>query len=231
MTRRLLAAVSIACISLSSLVAEDQPQIAYRILSGYLAKEEAEGERGKHGAGIAFATIGGTLIAGGAVTYFAGDMIGESFFGGPMDREIRTNVSLGLGIGGLASTAIGAGILAAKPRDFDMEYAEVFAETDAQVREALAVAALKDLSIKGKKNRMVSAITNLAVPLVYGAARAGMNAVEGKPWNEDIFGGFYWSAWNLASGFGSLFGTSEEERLYEKYLAGRDALYGDRASR
>jgi hypothetical protein len=228
MKRRIVCALLIF-ISILALAAEDQPQIGYRILSGYLTKKEADGDRGRKGVGIGFATTGGLLIAGAATTYFAGDWIGESLFSGAMDPEIKTNVSLGLGIGGLAASAIGAGILAAKPRDWTLEYAEVFAETDQQVREALAVAALKDLAIKGKKERMTGAISNLAVPIVFGAARASINIAKGKAWYMDILDGIYWSPWSVVSGLTSLFGTSEEERLYEKYLAGRDALYGDRA--
>ena len=224
----LLLALSLAASLASPLFAEEEPQLAYRILTGYFDKQAVEGERGRKGAGTAFTSIGGTLLAGAGVTYFAGDYIGEGFFGGPMDPEIKNNVALGLGIGGLATTAIGVGLLRAKPHDPAVEYAEVFQEDDAQVREALAVAALKDLSIKGKKRRMTNAVSNLAVPLAYALVKAGMNVAEGKAWNDHISGGFYWGVWNVSSGLTSLFGTTEEERLYEKYLAGREALYGDR---
>ena len=228
MTRKIFATVLIALLSLAILAAEDQPQIGYRILSGYLDKKEAEGDRGRRGAGTAFSATGGLLLAGAATTYFAGDAIGENLFGGPMDPEIKMNVSLGLGIGGVAASAIGVGILASKPKDWTLEYAEVFEERDAQVREALAVAALKDLAIEGKRNRMIGAISNLAVPIAFGIVRSSINVAEGKDWHENIFKGIYFSPWSVISGLTSLFGTSEEERLYEKYLAGRDALYGDR---
>ena len=231
MSRRILSALLILVTAAAGLAAEEEPQIAYRILSGYLVKEEADAKIGNKIAGTILCSTGGLLIAGAGATWFAGDWIGDRYFGGPMDPDIKVNVSLGLGIGGLATTVVGAGLLSAKPRDRDEEYAEVFAENDAKVREALAVAALKDLAIQGKKRRMTSAVSNLAVPIVYGLVRAGMNAVQGDPWNKDLFDGFYWNAWNVASGLSDIFGTTEEERLYDKYLAGRDALYGDRPAR
>jgi len=228
MKRRLTALLFAAALALPTLAAEEEPQIGYRILSGYIERKQIEGDRGRRGAGTFFTATGGILLAGAATTYFAGDQIGESLFDGPMDPTIRNNLSLGLGIGGAATLALGAGILASKPHDWNLEYAEVFEESDAQIREALAVAAIKDLAIKGKKTRMVSAVTNLAVPLIYGAVRASINLSDRKDWYDGISEGLTWSAWNVASGIGSLFGTSEEERLYEKYQAGRDALYGDR---
>jgi hypothetical protein len=230
--RHRIVCVLLILASAIGVAAEDQPQIAYRILSGYIDKKEAESESGRRIGGTILTSVGGSLLVAGGITYFAGDYLAENVFGGgPMDPEVKRNVSLGLGIGGLGAMGIGAGILAAKPHDFDVDYAEVFAESDSQVREALAVAALKDLAIRGKKDRMVSAISNLAVPLLWGAIRAGMNSIEGRPWDDKLFDNFYWSAGSIASGVASIVSQSEEERLYEKYLAGRDALYGDRVTR
>jgi len=224
--------VLLILIAALGLAADEQPQIAYRILSGYIDKKEAESENGRRIGGGIMSSIGGALLVAGGITYFAGDYIAENVFdAGPMDLELKRNVSLGLGIGGLGALGVGAGILASKPHDFDVDYAEVYAESDSQIREALAVAALKDLAIRGKRDRMVGAVSNLAVPLLWSFIRAGMNAIEGKAWNDHLFDNFYWSAGSIASGVGSIISRSEEERLYEKYLAGRDAIYGDRVTR
>lgn len=216
-------------LSLGILSAQEQPEIAYRILNGYVDKREADGGGGKKIGGTIMVAVGGLMLAGAGTVWFAGDAIAESAgHSGGMNPDTKFGVTLGVGIGGLALTGAGAGVLFSKPHDYRKEYAEVFTEADHQVREALSVAVLRDMSIKARKSRITGAVSSLMVPLVYSAIKIGANLTNNRPWQEKVMDGFYWSAWSIAGGLSNLFGSTEEERLYEKYLAGRDALYGDR---
>lgn len=205
----------------------EQPEIAYRILSGYVTKKESDDSKGQKAGGIILSSIGGLAIAGAAATWFAGDAISQSTIGAPMDSDVKFGVSLGLGIGGLGMALGGAAIIASKPTDYRALYAEVFAEDDTEVREALSVAVLRDISIKAKQERISESVFNLLVPVVSMAIKAGANLAADREWSDNILSGVYWSAWNIASGVAGLFETTPEERLYEKYLASRDALYGE----
>ena len=220
-------AVVMALVSAFSVAAQEQPQIAYRILSGYVDKKQAESNEGKKIGGLVLAGTGGLLLAAGATTWFYGDEISTSATGYPMDAEAKAGMALGLGLGGLTTTLIGGGLLFAKPHDFKAQYAEVFDERDAQVQEALAIAALKDISIQGKKVRITGAISSFLTPIIFGAVVAAANVSQGKEWSHDILDGLYWNAFSVAGGISALFSTTEEERLYQKYQAGREAFYGD----
>ncbi|HCM25153.1 MAG: hypothetical protein A2Z99_06160 [Treponema sp. GWB1_62_6] len=220
-------AIVIALVSAFRVAAQEQPQIAYRILSGYVDKKQAEANQGKKTGGLIVAGTGGMLLAAGATTWFYGDDISNSASGSPMDIEAKVGMALGLGLGGLTLTLIGGGLLFAKPNDFRAQYAEVFDENDAQIQEALAIAALKDISIQGKKVRITGAVSSFLTPLIFGAILAAANVNKGEPWSDGITDSLYWNAFSIAGGISALFSTTEEERLYEKYRAGREAFYGD----
>lgn len=225
--KRSLGLVVLIAFVISSGFAQE-PQLAYRILTGYVEKKEATAGAGRRiGGGILTAT-GGLMIGAAATTWCFGDAIAAELGGGAMDPDLRFNLSLGLGLGGLATTGIGIGILASRPKNYRAEYAEVFTEVDPQIQEALAVAALRNMAVQGKKNRITGALSSLLAPVIYSAIKAGVNVSQGKAWDDDILSGLYWNAFSITGGITSLFSESEEERLYDKYLVGRDALYGDR---
>jgi hypothetical protein len=227
-----LAACAVLLLAVTGFAgAEEQPQIAYRILTGYIDKKASESLSGRKGAGIGLSIGGGLVLASGAVTYLWGDSIARAAGGPALDPTVKTSVSIGLGVGGLALLSIGGSLAAARPKDYRSEYGEVFEERDPLVREALAVAVLRDLAIKGEKKRVSGAVMNLLFPVIYGAIQAGANLSQGKVWHDQVLNGLYWTAWNVASGVSELFGSSEEERLYEKYRAGREALFGNGSSR
>jgi hypothetical protein len=222
-----IAVLLLLCLSLGGLAAQDQPDIAYRILSGYIDKKEANSGMGLKTGGSIVMGLGGLIVAGAATTYFAGDDIARSA-GAPagLDPDIKIGLSIGLGVGGLVLSSVGYGMAFSKPRDYRLEYAEVFHEDDRQIREAMAVAVLRDLSIKAKNARVTSALSSFLVPVLSAAIRAGVNLSNGKEWSDGVMSSISWSAWSIAGGITGLFGSSEEERLYAKYLSGREALYG-----
>lgn len=226
-SRRLLAALMGALVA-SSLAAEAQPEIAYRILSGYVEKRESAGDKGAKVAGAVLSSIGGLAIGGAAVSWFGSDAIADAMSAPRLDQETKLGLTIGLGVGGAAFAVGGAALIAAKPFDYRAAYAEVFTERDPAVREALSVAVLRDLAIRGREERVAGALSSLLVPLVSSAIRVAVNVSEDKVWSDNLFSGVSWSSWSLVGGITGLLSTSEEERLYEKYLAGRDALYGER---
>ncbi|HUX36764.1 MAG TPA: hypothetical protein VMV44_02560 [Rectinemataceae bacterium] len=224
MKRRLVSALSLL-FCLGVLAAEEEPEIAYRILTGYFDKKTVAGNSGAKIAGGILAGAGGLLMAGAATTWFAGDAIAANS-GGSFDPQTKTGVTIGLGVGGLALAAAGSTIMTAKAQDYRAEYPEIFKESDAQVREALSVAVLRDLSIKAENARVTGALSSLLVPLLSAAITAGVNLSKGKLWYDGVVSSVSWSAWGIAGGISRLFGSSEEERLYQKYQAAREAMYG-----
>jgi post-segregation antitoxin (ccd killing protein) len=213
-------------VAAARLFAEDQPEIAYRILSSYVDKQEAEGDRGLKIGGLISYGIGGSLAAASATTWLAGDRISRAASGHSLDPDTKLGLTLGLGIGSAVMLGVGTGLSLSHAPDYRVEYAEVFKEKDAQIREALAVAVLHDLSTKGKKERISGAVSSLLVPVLSAAITAGMNVSDGKPWQDGVLNSAGWSAWSIAGAVSQFFSLSKEERLYDKYLAGRDALYG-----
>lgn len=225
---RSIAAAVLAALAALSLSAEAQPEIAYRILSGYVEKKEAAGDAGSKVAGTVLSSIGGLAIGGAAVAWFGSDEIADAMGAPRLDQDTKLGLTIGLGVGGAAFALGGAALIAAKPLDYRAAYAEVFTERDSAVREALSVAVLRDLALRGREARVTGALSSLLVPLVSSAIRVAVNVSEDKVWSDNLFSGVSWSSWSLVGGITGLFSTSEEERLYEKYLAGRDALYGER---
>jgi hypothetical protein len=224
-TRIFIAFLVLLALAAGQIRAEE-PQLAYRILSTYVDQRQAKADDGNLVGGLVLAGAGGLLLSGAATTWFYGDDISRAATGQPIDPELRNNMTLGLGIGGLATIGVSAGLLAAKPHDWRAEYAEVFEEEDPQVQEALAVASLRDIAVKGKQERIRGAFSNLLAPVLFAVIKAGVNSVEGKEWSDGIVDGLRWNIFSIVGGASSLLGSSEGERLYDKYLAGREALYG-----
>ncbi len=209
----------------------EQPQIAYRIFSSWVDDRMERAPREKKAASIALFTIGGTVLGAGATTYFAGDDISRWMTGSPMDGELRENLSLGLAIGGASLLVAGAFVSSAPLKDYRAIYSDVFNESDPEVQEAMAVAALKYQADRGKERRITSFVSGLAVPIFAGLLRVGANLIEGDEWTEGVWPSMQWSCWSAANGLVDLFRKTDEERRYERYLTARDALYGAAYSR
>jgi hypothetical protein len=210
---------------------KENPQIAYRIFSSWVNERQERAPREKRAATIALYTIGGVTLAAGAATWFAGDDISEWCAGSPMDRELKENLSLGLAIGGASLLVAGALVSAAPIPNYRAMYSDVMNESDPEVQEAMAVAALKYQADRGKERRITSFVSGLAVPVFAGLIRAGGNLVAGEEWSDGVWSSMQWSCWSAASGVVQLFQKTDEERRYERYLTARDALYGASAGR
>jgi hypothetical protein len=209
----------------------DNPQIAYRIFSSWVNDKQERAPRDKKAAMTALYTIGGITLGAGAATYFAGDDISEWLSGSPMDPELRQNLSLGLAIGGASLLVAGVMVSSVPLRDYRAMYADVLNEGDPEVREAMAVAALKYQADRGKERRITSFVSGLAVPVLAGLLRAGANLMQGDEWTDGVWPSMQWSCWSAANGVVQLFQKTDEERRYARYLAARDAFYGAAAAR
>ena len=64
------------------------------------------------------------------------------------------------------------------------------------------------------------------MPILAGAIQAGVNLSQGDPWGKSVLTTMGNSSWWMAGSIVSLFQKTPEERLYDRYLATRDALYG-----
>jgi len=203
-----------------------QPQIAYRLFSSWVDEHERDAGKGK---GIAMSLLftGGGLALGGAIATFAGgDRISQSVYGQPMDPLVKQNLVIGLGIASASLYAAGFIVGASKAPEYRRMYSDVFSEPDPDVQEAMAVSILRYQADKGKEKRIASFISALALPLITGGIRAGINLSQGEPWADGVFDSIKGQSWSIASGLVSLVSKTQEERLYERYLATRDALYG-----
>ncbi len=211
--------------------ATDNPQIAYRIFSSWVEDKQQRAPRDKAAAMAVLYTVGGVTLGAGAATYFAGDDISERLTGSPMDRELRDNLSLGLAIGGASLIVAGVMVSSVPLRDYRAMYSDVLNEKDPEVREAMAVAALKYQADRGKERRITSFVSGLAVPVLAGLLRAGANLAQGQEWTDGVWPSMQWSCWSAANGVVQLFQKTDEERRYARYLAARDAFYGAAAAR
>jgi hypothetical protein len=202
------------------------PQIAYRIFSNWVDERMERAPREKKAATIALFTIGGTALGAGAATWLAGDDISEWMTGSPMDGDLKDGLSLGLVLGGASFLVAGAMVSSAPLKDYRAIYSDVLNEDDPEVREAMAVAALKYQADRGKERRITSFVSGLAVPVLAGLLRAGANLLEGDEWTDGVWPSMQWSCWSAANGIVQLFQRTDEERRYERYLTARDAFYG-----
>jgi hypothetical protein len=215
-----------AQISLAMDGAGSRPQIAYRLFSSWVDENEREAGKGK-GIAISLLFTGGGLALGGAIATFAGgDKISQSVSGQPMEPLLKQNLVIGLGIASAGLYTAGFLVAASKAPEYRRIYSDVFGEPDPDVQEAMAVSILRYQADKGKEKRIASFISALALPLITGGIRASINLSKGDPWADGVFDSIKGQSWSIASGLVSLVSKTPEERLYERYLATRDALYG-----
>jgi hypothetical protein len=219
-------AYSLSSQSLGTRAPEERPQIAYRLFSTWADNYQ---ESTRHGKTVASGILygAGALCTAGAVTaYYENDELADLFNRGPMDVETRDNLAMGLGIGAGALVLSGIIVSAAPVKDYRSIYADVFEERDPEVQEAMAVSVLRYQADQGKERRISSFIWSFAVPLLSSCITAGANVASGRSWDSGVLDGLKGSSWWIAGSVVSLFQKSKEERLYERYLATRDALYG-----
>jgi hypothetical protein len=225
----LVCLVSLSAFSQSIPTSSPQakPQIAYRLFSNWADNYQAEATRGKAiGQGVLFG--GGALLLGGAAaTWYGGDRIATEISGSPMDPELKQNLALGLGIGGITLLASGMIVGSVPIKDYRAIYADVFMEKDPEVQEAMAASVLHYQADKGKERRITSFISGIAVPLVAGLITAGINTTQGKSWDAGLWDSLKGSSWSIGGSIIYLFEKTPEERLYERYLSTRDALYAE----
>lgn len=236
--RRMLSPIVIACLFAFTAYAQSlptpafaedgkpQPQIAYRLFSNWADNYMADAKRGKAIAETILYGAGAFSLAGAALTWYGGDAIADSGSGSPMNPELKQNLTMGLGIGGAALILSGIIVNAVPIKDYRAIYADVFQETDPEVQEAMAVSVLRYQSDRGKERRITSFVYGLVLPILVGGIQAGVNLTQGDPWGKDVFQTMSYSAWSMAGGIVSLFQRTPEERLYDRYLATRDAFYG-----
>ncbi len=226
MKTKALLAVLIALSTMPTLAgAQEQPQIAYRLFSGYIDKKSAG--TGLKTGGTILTSSGGIMLSAAAVAWFWGDDIAAAGGSDAWDQDAKMGTTIGLSVAGAVTFGLGTTLLLATPKDYRKDYREVFAEKDAAVREALSVAALKDLAAQGKRKRVTNAWADLLTPILYLGIYATCNQVSGRDWDSGISDGFYWNVLSVVGGVSALASKSEEERLYDKYLIGRAALYGE----
>jgi hypothetical protein len=232
--RRMLFSGLIACLcafsafsqSLPLSPPEGKPQVAYRLFSKWADNYQIEALRGKTIAQTVLFSAGAISLAGSALTWYGGDEIAREATGVPMDADLRQNLALGLGIGGGALLVSGLIVRAVPVKDYRAIYADIFEERDPEVREAMAVSVLRYQADRGKESRIISFISGFVVPIIAGGIKAGANLAQGESWNKDVLSSMGSSSWWMAGSIVSLFQKSPEERLYERYLSTRDALYG-----
>jgi hypothetical protein len=222
--KKLIAALLIISMAGGIALAQgESPQIAYRLLSDYV-EQKTEKSADKTGAVVTM-VVGGLLLLG-AGGLWVGDAIYEKQTGVPfINPDLRFGLTLGFGLGGAVALGVGATLHTAKPRNFRVQYSEVFNESDATVREALAAATLKSIADKSRQDRINGTIGNLAVPAIAIGATIGMNYLKGEPILANVDAISISQIWWFVNGVTNLFTPSEEELLYDKYLAAKDALF------
>jgi len=232
--RRGILSILCALILLSSVEAQnglasdgaDGTQIAYKLLASWADKGFADAWRGKAIAAGVLAGSGGLLVGSAALTWYEGDAISRELSGAAMNKDLRLNLSLGLGAGGLALIGAGAIVAAVPVQDPHLAWADVFDENNADLREAMAVSALRSLAQQGKERRIASFITSFLVPVLTGGIQVGLNLSQDKTWSDGLLQSLGSSSWSIAAGLTSLFSTTPEERLYGRYLVAKGALLG-----
>lgn len=234
--RRILASILIVCLgSLSALaqtlpirISSTEPQIAYRLFSTWADNYATDARKGKAiGSAVLFGA-GSLCVAGSIVTWTKGEEIYRQANEAPMPTELRQNLALGLGIGAGALYLSGILVSVSPIKDYRAIYADVFEERDAEVQEAMAAAVLRYQSDRGKERRITSFVSGILVPVIACGITAGINASQGKTWSDGLESTLQGSSWGMAGSLTSLFTKTPEERLYERYLATRDALYASK---
>ncbi len=202
-------------------LADNQPQIAYRIFSDFVTNMAQEDAKDKAVGGIITTSIGvaSMATAGGLALW----LDAASAF--PDNPDKKWYLVGGLGGGGALMTGIGVAILATPIPDYREKYSLVFKESDPVVQEALAAASIRDIAETGKKERIDSALTAIITPVLTVAIMIGIDLSEGKPWYSSSQYSMYGFAGSVIGGGINLFSKSPGEELMEKYLFARDAMY------
>ena len=232
--RKFISATILTCLFALTVTAQSQPirfsdgkpQIAYHLFSTWADNYQTDARRGKTAAETILFTTGAVALAGSALTWFGGDDISRNMSGSPMDPSLKPNLTLGLGIGGGALLISGMIVAAAPIKDYRAIYADVFEEQDSEVQEAMAASVLRYQADRGKERRVTSFLMAFAVPLIAGAIQAGVNVGRGQDWSKDLLSTVGTNSWWMAGSVVSIFQKTPEERLYQRYLSTRDALYG-----
>jgi hypothetical protein len=232
--RRILLSLPIACLcafsafaqSLPTSPPEAKPEVAYRLFSKWADNYQVEALRGKTIAQSVLFSAGALSLGGSALVWYGGDEISREATGAPMDADLRQNLAIGLGIGGGALLISGLIVRSLPIKDYRAIYADIFDEKDPEVREAMAVSVLRYQADRGKESRIISFVSGFVVPIIAGGIKAGTNLAQGENWSKDVLSSMGSSSWWMAGSIVSLFQKTPEERLYERYLSTRDALYG-----
>ncbi len=205
-----------------------RPQIAYRILTDYIEEKEEDNLTGLKTGSIVSTIAGGTLIAASGVMYFWGDDIIGAFSeeaAADWTPETRDITCGSIALGGIVSLTAGVVIAFTPPTDYRAEYSYVLDEPDPVVQEALAAGVLFDLAEEGKRNRIISGITDISTPLISLGITMIFNSVENRPWYEDNEYNFISLGLNLVRGLSKIiWDKSDKEKLYDKYLAAKETL-------
>jgi hypothetical protein len=200
-----------------------QPQIAYRIFNDYVVQKELKENSGRTALSYLMVGAGAGFLAMSGVSWVYGDQIAGGIPGWDQEKKIIvTSVFAGLGI-----TAAGLGLVGvmSPPADFKKQYSLVYQESDAVVQEAMAAAALKEMADRGRDSRVTGAIIGIATPVITYLVQSILNVSQGKSWYQGYDSTGVWQIPSIVSSFSAFFQQSAEERLYDKYLAAKSALY------
>lgn len=208
---------------------EAKPQIAFHLFSTWADNYMVQAKRDRViGSSILYGA-GSLLAAGSVVTWLKGDDMAESATGAPMDPTLKQNLTMGLGIGAGVLYLTGIVISVAPIKDYRSIYADVFKEKDPEVQEAMAVSVLRYQADQGKERRITSFISGLVVPILAGGIVVGANLAQREPWSTNVLNTLSSASWSMSVSILQLFEKTPEERLYERYLNTRDALYSQAA--
>jgi hypothetical protein len=200
------------------------PQLAFLFLDEYVQEKEQAG--GRLTGGVISLALGSAAFAGGAVLFFFGDPITEALSptGEAWDPQTKSIVSGSLAASGALGMGVGMALLLAPPPDYRSRFSHVYSEEDPQLRESLAAAALFDMAEEGKRERILSGVTNIAIPIVSVGLQLGINLATEEEWHKGLTSVSFWQIGTLITGVMSLADRSEEEKLYLRYLAAKSAL-------
>jgi hypothetical protein len=209
---------------------QETPQIAFRLLTDYLDNEASKQADARRSAGTFGIILGSTMLLSGGAVFIWGDQVAKLAHYDDWNDTTKYIISGSLVGTGLLTIGMGSNSLTSSPKDERMtKFGFVYRERDPIVQEAMAAAALKDLAVRGKTERVTSGFMDLAVPLASAAATCISNVASKKPWYDNLLNVTSWQIWSVASAINSLFfKKSNGELLYEKYLAANQALYGVR---
>lgn len=203
----------------------EEPQIAFRLLDNYV-QEKQQALDSSSPAGAVFSIVSGALLLGGGIGLYAyGDQAADAMGAQRLDSGLKLGLSLGLGVTGGILLVTGIQGASRKSRDLRMDHQDVYAEPNPLVQEAMAAATLKALSDRGRNARVGTAVVNISIAALTTGLSIGANLSDGLPWSKDLDKTLGAQVWTLGGAVGSIFSLSEEERLYSKYLAAREAYY------